>query len=122
MRDEDFFWAGVDEGKLLAQQCAECGTLRHPPAPMCGNCQSLKWDAQELSGRGTVFSWLISKHPTLADAAPRTVLLIDLDEGLRLVSNLSGGGSAAIGDPVVVCYEDVNGTRLPQFRKAAVAA
>jgi uncharacterized OB-fold protein len=118
MRDEDFFWQGVDKGRLLAQRCAQCGTLRHPPVPMCAQCQSLEWRAEQLSGRGRVFSWLISKHPTKPDNASRTVLLVDLEEGLRFVSNLDGGGEAEIGGPVELVFRDVDGMRLPQFRKA----
>jgi uncharacterized OB-fold protein len=116
MRDEDFFWAGVDEGRLLAQKCRGCGALRHPPSPMCANCQSLDWEPQELTGRGQVFGWLISKHPTQPDADPRTVVLVELEEGIRMVSNLAGGGPTRIGEAVEVCYADVNGARLPQFR------
>ena len=52
--DDAFFWDGAAEGKLLIQRCTDCGTLRHPPAPMCGNCGSLAWDAAESSGRGRV--------------------------------------------------------------------
>jgi len=118
MRDEDFFWSGVDEGRLLAQKCAACGTLRHPPAPMCGTCNALGWEPHALSGRGRIFSWLISKHPTQPDAEPRTVILVDLDEGLRMVSNLRGGDTPAIGATVGVFFADIGGARLPQFRIA----
>jgi uncharacterized OB-fold protein len=121
MRDEDFFWEGVDQGRLLAQKCANCGTLRHPPAPMCSECQSLEWKAQELSGRGTIYSWLISKHPTQPDASPRTVVLVALEEGIRFVSNLAAGEKADIGKPVELYFDTVNGTRLPQFRLASGA-
>ena len=121
MRDEDFFWAGVDEGRLLAQKCLGCGALRHPPSPICAQCQSLEWEPQPLSGRGKVFGWLISKHPSKPDAQPRTVVLVELEEGLRLVSNLSGGGETSIGKAVEACFEEVDGVRLPQFRERAGA-
>src|ERR1700704_5106076 len=104
MRDEDFFWEGVDQGKLLAQRCGECGTVRHPPAPMCARCQSVKWTSETLSGRGRVYAWLISKHPSLPDSAPRTAALIDLDEGIRMVSNIVDGGSVEIGAPVELVF------------------
>jgi uncharacterized OB-fold protein len=116
-RDDDFFWEGVDQGRLLAQRCSQCGTLRHPPAPMCGDCQSVAWEANELSGRGTVYSWLVSKHPSRPDAAPRTVVLVDLDEGLRLVSNIVEGESVEIGDPVSLTFGEARGVRLPMFTR-----
>jgi len=87
-QDDAFHWEGARHGKLLLQRCAECGTVRHPPAPMCGACGSLETDALECSGRGTVHSWILSHHPTEPDAAPRVVILVDLEEGHRFVSNL----------------------------------
>lgn len=118
-RDHDFFWDGVDQGKLLVQRCAQCQAMRHPPAPMCGDCQSIAWTAEPLSGKGTVFSWLISKHPTLPDEEPRVVVLVDLAEGTRLVANMAPGETAAIGDAVTVTFGDHKGTRLPMFTKEA---
>lgn len=117
-RDDDFFWEGVDQGRLLAQKCGDCGTLRHPPVPMCAKCQSLRWGAQELNGRGHIFSWLVSKHPSKPDAAPRTVILVDLEDGLRLVSNMVEGDEAVVGKPVELDFGEVRGMRLPLFRSA----
>lgn len=119
MRDDDFFWEGIDHGKLLAQKCRSCGKMRNPPTPMCAQCQSLEWSPQPLSGFGTVYAWLISKHPTRSDASPRTVILVELVEGLRLVSNLEGGGPAEIGMPVELVFGEVDGAILPQFRATA---
>jgi uncharacterized OB-fold protein len=118
-RDEDFFWEGVDEGRLLAQHCSSCGTLRHPPRPMCPSCQSLEWEPTELSGKGTVFSWLISKHPTKPDAEPRTVILVDLEEGIRLVGNMLPGESVETGNSVTLSFGEFHGMRLPMFTKGA---
>jgi len=115
MRDDDAFWAAVDEGRLIAQRCLDCGTLRYPLLPMCGHCQSLAWEEHPLSGRGQVYAWLVSQHPTKADDSPRTVLLVDLAEGLRIVSNLAGGGPAEIGMPVHVSFTQVEGRTFHQF-------
>jgi uncharacterized OB-fold protein len=62
-RDNAFWWEGVEAGKLLIQRCGGCGTLRHPPRPMCPQCQSLEWDTVEASGRGTVHSFVINHYP-----------------------------------------------------------
>jgi uncharacterized OB-fold protein len=117
--DEVFFWDGVAEGKLLIQRCADCGALRHPPAPMCGDCGSLAWDTQPSSGRGRVYSWIESHHPNRPDEAPRIVILVELDEGVRLVSNL-------VDAPHAGPYEDLDvevvfrprddGVTMPYFR------
>ena len=118
--DEDnrFFWEGVGEGRLLLQRCSTCGSLRHPPGPMCPDCLSLEWEAVEASGRGTVYSWVLSHHPTEPDAEPRIVVLVDLEEGVRLVANLRGlPWSEVTNDlPVEVYFDEVDGVPLPQFR------
>jgi uncharacterized protein len=107
-RDTEFFWAGLKEHKLLIQQCSDCQTLRVPPRPMCGNCQSLKWEPIESSGRGTVYSFVLPKYPPLPFLEyPYVVALIELDEGVRIVSNLCNVEPDAIenGMPVEVFYE-----------------
>jgi uncharacterized protein len=115
--DETFFWDGVAAGELLLRQCATCGRLQHPPSPMCPQCGGLEWTTRQASGRGTVHSWIVSRHPTDPDDAARVVALIDLEEGVRLVSNLTDIDAADVANEmaVEVVFRDVDGTRLPQF-------
>jgi uncharacterized OB-fold protein len=65
-----------------------------------------------------VQSWIVSHHPTEPDGLTRIVALIDLDEGIRLVSNLRGVSVGEVRNdmPVEVDFVDVDGVRLPQFR------
>ncbi len=124
--DEQFFWDGVAAGQLLLRRCASCGQVQHPPSPMCPHCGSLEWATFPAAGRGTVHSWIVSRHPTDPDDAARIVALIDLEEGVRLVSNLtdvdpSGLTEIANGMAVEVVFRDVDGTRLPQFVPAGAA-
>ena len=118
--DEDnrFFWNGVRDGQLRIQRCAHCGRVRHPPGPMCPECRSLEWEAVTSSGRGSIYSWVISHHPTEPDAEPRIVVLVELEEGVRLVANLQGLPWEEVRNdlPVEVFFADVDGVRLPQFR------
>lgn len=121
--DDQFFWDGVAAGRLLVQRCGSCGVLRHPPQPMCAVCGSLERDTQEASGRGTVFAWLISA-PGPSGGDERFVALVELEEGIRLVSNLVGveRQSVTIGMPVRVEFVEVDdGVVLPQFRPEAGA-
>ena len=56
---------------------------------MCPGCRSLSWDALPLSGRGTIHSWMLPVHPQLPMFEyPLICVLVDLDEGIRLFSNL----------------------------------
>lgn len=118
--DDQFFWDGVAAGKLLLERCASCKTKRHPPSPMCGVCLSTEREAFEASGRAAVHSWIGSRHPSEPDAEPRIVVLVDLEEGLRMVSNLQDVAIADVypGMPVEVCFAEIDGTMLPQFRPA----
>ncbi len=119
--DDRYFWDGVARGKLLLQRCAACKQLRQPPSPMCPSCSSLDWETQEASGRARVYSWIVSRHPTEADAGPRIVVLLDLAEGVRLVSNLVETPLDAVhhGLEVELTFVDHDGVTLPQFRALA---
>ena len=118
--DDAFFWQGATEGKLLIQRCADCGVLRHPPAPMCARCASFDSDTIESTGRGVICSWIVSQHPTEPDADPRIVILVELEEGTRLVSNLLGSpvDDVANGLKVETVFIDFDDIVLPQFRLA----
>ena len=87
---------------------------------MCPNCQSLDWDAVEASGRGTVFSFVMPHHPLFpVFDYPYVVALVDLEEGMRLVSNLCDIDPAdvTVGMPVMVCFETFDDEIvLHQFR------
>ncbi len=122
--DNRFFWEGVRAGRLLIQRCASCRRLRHPPGPMCPSCHSLEWDTLESTGQGTVYSWVLSHHPTEPDSEARVVVLVDLAEGVRLVANLQGlpWQEVTNGLAVELFFADVDGVVLPQFRPAASPA
>ncbi len=122
-RDTEFFWNGLREQKLLIQRCTVCGTLRHPPRPMCPKCRSLEWDAIESSGRGTVYSFVMPHEPRFPFFEyPYIVVLVQLDEGVRLVSNLCDivPADVTVGMPVEVFYRTFDGAAgdfvLHQFR------
>ncbi len=119
-RDDEYFWTGVAQGRLFARRCAHCSFLQQPPSPMCPRCGSVAWEAHELSGRGVVYSWIVSRHPTESEEPARIVALIDLEEGCRLVSNLRDVEPAAVtgGMPVEVTFVEIDGVTLPQFRPA----
>lgn len=120
--DNQFFWDGVNEGKLLIQRCSKCAQLRHPPGPACPNCGALEWDTVTSSGRGTVYSFVVPHYPP----APMfgedyIVVLVELEEGVRFVSNLLDVTPAdvTIGMPVRVDFVQTDPElTLPLFRPA----
>jgi uncharacterized OB-fold protein len=123
--DSAVFWDAAAGQRLVAQQCAGCGALRHPPRPMCPRCHSLEFQAAQLSGRGTLYSYAVLHHPRHpAFDYPVLAALVDLDEGIRLVSNLVdvAPDDVRIGMPLEVTFVPADGDAfVPVFRPAGAA-
>ncbi|MFF3214590.1 bifunctional MaoC family dehydratase N-terminal/OB-fold nucleic acid binding domain-containing protein [Streptomyces sp. NPDC002886] len=119
-RDNQGFWDGVREHKLLIQRCTACATLRFPWLPGCNTCGSPDWDTVEASGAGTVFSYVVMHHPPFpAFDPPYAVALVELAEGVRMVSNITGVpyDKVRIGLPVRLEFLRVDEElELPVFR------
>lgn len=125
-RDNAGFWEGVQEHRLLIQRCTGCGTLRFPWLPGCNACGDPEWDTVEASGDGTVYSYVVMHHPPFpAFDPPYAVALVELTEGVRMISNVTGVPyeEVRIGLPVTLefqVYDD--GLTLPVFRPGREAA
>jgi uncharacterized OB-fold protein len=122
--DTRFFWEGAREGRLLVQRCKGCGTLRHPPGPVCPSCHSFEWDTLQASGRGTVYSFVVMHYPEVPPFDhPNPIALIELEEGTRLIAQLVGvkPSEVQIGQAVQVEFNSFNDGELvlPQFRPLA---
>ena len=118
------FWDAARQHQLVVQRCTGCGTHRFPARDICSRCLSRDADWVRVSGRGTVFSWAVMHqvyHPGFANDVPYAVVVVELDEGARLVSNLVGCAPDEIRAdmPVAVVFEDVAPeVTLPKFRPA----
>ncbi|MEU4104104.1 Zn-ribbon domain-containing OB-fold protein, partial [Streptomyces tanashiensis] len=119
-RDNAGFWEGVAAHRLLIQRCGDCAALRLPWLPGCADCGSREWDTVEASGAGTVFSYVVMHHPSFpAFDPPYAVGLIELDEGVRMISNVVGVpyDKVRIGMPVRLEFLRVDEElELPVFR------
>jgi uncharacterized protein len=119
-QDNAFWFEGARQHRLLIQRCKQCGTLRHPPRPMCSECRSYEWDVVDASGRGTVYSFVVNHYPQVpAFDYPLAVGLIELEEGTRLVANVIGvePSDISVGMPVQVEWVDHDpDLSLPAFR------
>ena len=119
-QDNAFWFEGARQHRLLIQRCTQCGTLRHPPRPMCSECRSYEWDVVDASGRGTVYSFVVNHYPQVpAFDYPLAVGLIELEEGTRLVANVIGvePSDIQVGMPVEVEWVDHDpDLSLPAFR------
>jgi uncharacterized OB-fold protein len=121
------FFAGARQGQLLVQKCNECGILRFPAQATCTNCLSAAAGWIVASGRGEILSFNVMHqvyHPGFAAEVPYAVVMIKLEEGPKVVSNLVGVKPDEIrcGLPVEVVFERVNDQiTLPKFRLRAAA-
>ena len=88
------FWEACREGRLTIQRCTNCGHVRFPPTFYCAKCGSSEHEWIDSTGRGKVFSWIVVRHPVPRDIyaadVPYVVALIELDEGVRIASNIVG--------------------------------
>ena len=121
------FWDAAKEHRLTYQRCTACGTrVFYPrdvcPGPMCFGVGTLEW--VEASGKGWVYSFTISyqpAHPAFADDVPYVLAIIELDEGIRMNSNVVGIApeDVKIGMRVEVVWDDVTPEfTLPKFQPA----
>jgi uncharacterized OB-fold protein/acyl dehydratase len=122
-QDTAFFWEGTAAGELRIQHCPACGTLRHPPGPMCPACGADKQDWVVAAGTGTVFSYVVHHHPPVpGKQLPFVVALVELDEGVRMLGEFVDVDPASvhIGMPVRVALTRVDDElTLPLWRPAA---
>lgn len=116
------FWEGAAAGELRVQACGSCDRLRFPPRPMCPWCRSTASTWRMVSGRGTLWSFIVPHPPLLAELADVgrfniAVVTLAEDETIRLVGNVVAERDAtldsidpaalAVGMPVVAAFPEV---------------
>jgi uncharacterized OB-fold protein len=120
-KDTEPFWEAAKDRRLVAPQCADCGTFRLPPTPFCPNCQSKKVDWVQLSGEAVVYSFaVVHGFPGLPELLLVPAIL-DLPDapGARLVSNVVDvvPEDVSIGLRLGVDFSPItDGWLLPVFR------
>jgi uncharacterized OB-fold protein/acyl dehydratase len=124
-QDNAFWFEGARRHALLIQRCTSCGTLRHPPLPACANCQSFDWDTVESSGKGTLYSFVVVHYPQVPSFDyPLPIGLVELEEGTRVVANITGIDPAdiAVGMDLAATFVDFDDElSLPVFAPAGAA-
>ena len=119
--DTAFFWEGTARGELRIQRCRGCGTLRHPPGPMCPACGADKPEYLLAAGTGEVYSYVVHHHPPVpGHQAPFVVALVQLTEGVRMVGELLGvdPDGVRVGMPVRAEFLKVDSDlTLPAWRE-----
>lgn len=116
------FFDGARQGRLMLQCCAACGKWSFPVRERCPHCFAAKLEWRQASGRGTLYTFAIMHqvmNPGFAGAVPYNIAQIDLEEGVRMTSNVVGipNDALKIGMKLEAIFEDVGqDVSLPKFR------
>lgn len=119
------FWEGCKRHELLIPRCLRCGAYHFFPRFFCVQCMSPDLEWVKTSGRGEIYSFSIVERagmPAFAAEAPYVLSLVELEEGVRMMSNIVGcpPGKVRIGMKVEVVFEDVTDEiTLPKFQPRA---
>jgi uncharacterized OB-fold protein len=117
------FWVGTAQGVLRMQKCDSCGHIRFPIQALCPVCISPAFHWSDLSGRGTIFAKIVyhqAFHPSYRADVPYNLVIVQLDEGPRMFSNvLEAASPSVIGDRVEVVFDQASDAIfIPRFRPA----
>jgi uncharacterized protein len=119
------FWEAASAGRLMYQRCKQCERPQFYPRLRCRHCGSESLDCRESTGRATVHAATrvhIGQVSFKGDA-PYDVVLVDLEEGFRMLVNVMGNpADIAIGDSESIVFELRDGVSLPQFKRDDVSA
>jgi len=107
------FWEGCKRHELLVPRCLRCGAFRFFPRPMCPRCWFPQFEWVKASGKGSLYSYVISHSPSPASGEPPTIIaVVELEEGMRLMALLRGVtadlGALTIGMALEVVFEDAD--------------
>ena len=119
------YWNGLKEGRLTLPHCKSCGHWIFFPRRHCDKCWSQDLEWKEVKGTGTLYTYTLTRVPTLpdfADEMPQKMAVVELDEGVRINTTLIGLDEAEIkvGMRVKPVFDTVksDGTALLRFTAA----
>jgi uncharacterized OB-fold protein len=125
------FFAAASQGVLLLRRCEDCGTFMAPTGgigtplrPRCVQCFSAALAWAPAVGRGTLYSFALMHQvydPAFAQEVPYNIAVVELDEGVRMTTNVVGCANAElrIGMPLEVTFEHISdGIAIPKFRRS----
>ena len=104
------FWEATRHGELRLQRCKDCRHVWYPAGTNCPKCLSTSFEWGPMSGRGTVWSFIVYHHcwhRGFEKEIPYNVAMIQLEEGPIVISNIVDVKNEAIkiGMPVKVVFE-----------------
>ncbi len=117
------YWDGAKQGELRIQACNSCSESYFPPRPFCPKCGSRDVKVVKASGKGKLYSYIINHLPSPGYTPPFTVAIVELEEGVRLMTNLlevePDPDKLELDMPLEVTFEKLTDEiSLPQFKPA----
>jgi uncharacterized protein len=119
------FFDGARRHQLMLQQCSACGVVMWSVKPRCDNCWSADIHWVQAKGKGTLYSFTLVHqvyHPAFAAEVPYNIAQVDLEEGVRIITNVVGCSNAElqIGMPLEVTFDNLTDeVTLPKFKPAS---
>jgi uncharacterized OB-fold protein len=120
------FWQASGQGRLLLQFCTRSGRAQFYPRPtgIHSGRRSLEW--REASGRASLVAWTVDRmSPATPGEPPRIQALVDLEEGVRLLTWLVDAqpGELVAGQPLALRWVPLSDVmQWPAFALAAPAS
>jgi len=98
------FWEAAKGGKLMVQYCKDTNQYQWYPRPVSIYSGSRNWEWREVSGNGKLYTWttVTAPWPGHADRVPYLCAIVELEEGVRMVSNLINCDAADLSDGMAV--------------------
>ena len=120
------YWAAATAERLSIQRCRACSRHYFYPRSFCPRCQSADVEWTDVSGRGRLISYVINYRPfpCTGNGAPQVIALVELEEGVRMLTNIVDSSGEPEGlpldAPVSVAFEPRGDLKVPVFRLDAV--
>ncbi len=118
------YWDSLARGALVFQRCKQCGHAWLPVRSECPHCLAVDWGWEKAAGGAKLVSWVVyhtAYHPAFASRLPYTVAVVELDEGPRMISNVTGLDASKplrIEQRLRLVVQDEGGTAVPRFTPA----
>ncbi len=123
--DTGDFWRATKDKVLQYQRCKSCGTVVWYPRAFPAQCADGETEILNSDGKGTIYSFSVvrqSYHPFFRNLVPYAVAYVDLDEGFRMLTNVTGVedpvNELAIGQRVELVWEEHEELSIPLFKPA----
>ena len=116
------YWEACRRHELYIQRCRNCDTKRLYPRAVCPKCLADDTEWLRCAGTGSVYTFTVTHQnqaPGFREELPYVLAYVELDEGLRLLTNIvqCPVDAVHIGMRVQVEFEDVaDDVAIPRFR------